>query len=263
MDSLNTDQDNRLQALARLGNAVIIGSSGGIGQALAHKLLTNFEFKSLFCLSRSGHRPDPLAVAETSRTALIGLPMDLTHEDSIAEAALKVSQAGPLSLVLVATGMLQDTQQSPEKTMRHLSADALLRSFQINAVGPALLAKHFLPLMTRQGPSVFGALSARVGSISDNRSGGWYSYRASKAGLNMLIQTLALEHARKFPLGICVAIHPGTVDTQLSKPFQSGVPAQKLFTPDQSAGHIINLVQHLTPEDTGGLFAWDGQKISP
>jgi NAD(P)-dependent dehydrogenase (short-subunit alcohol dehydrogenase family) len=138
-----------------------------------------------------------------------------------------------------------------------------MRAFQINAVGPALVAKHFLPLMSREGRSVFAALSARVGSISDNRSGGWYSYRAAKAALNMLIQTLALEHARKFPLGVCVGIHPGTVDTNLSKPFQRGVPSERLFSPDLSAAHILRLVQDLTTADSGGLFAWDGTRIAP
>lgn len=263
MASSDIDFENRLDGLSALGNAVIIGSSGGIGQALVRTLLAKARFKSVFCLSRAGLTPSLTPEIESLQTELVGLSIDLTDQDSIARAAQQVSLEGPLSLVLVATGMLQDDQQSPEKTMRHLSSDALLRSFQINAVGPALVAKHFLPLMNRHGPSVFAALSARVGSISDNRSGGWYSYRASKAALNMLIQTLALEHTRKFPLGVCVGIHPGTVDTGLSKPFQAGVPAQKLFTPDQSADHIIKLVKQLEPADTGGLFAWDGQKIAP
>jgi NAD(P)-dependent dehydrogenase (short-subunit alcohol dehydrogenase family) len=117
--------------------------------------------------------------------------------------------------------------------------------------------------MSQKGRSVFAALSARVGSISDNRSGGWYSYRASKAALNMLIQTLALEHARKFPLGVCVGIHPGTVDTNLSKPFQRGVPTERLFSPDLSAAYILKLVHQLKPADSGGLYAWDGQRIAP
>lgn len=263
MANHDNDLNDRLDALSSVGNAVIIGSTGGIGQALVGRLDAYSGFKCLYGLSRTGATPNIAPDPSGSGTALISLAIDMTQEESIAEAARQISLAGPVSLVLVATGMLQDSQQSPEKTMRNLTSDALLRSLQINAVGPALVAKHFLPLMTRQGPSVFAALSARVGSISDNRSGGWYSYRASKAALNMLIQTLALEHARKFPLGVCVGIHPGTVDTDLSKPFQSGIAAERLFTPDQAAQHILKRVEQLKPADTGGLFAWDGARIAP
>jgi NAD(P)-dependent dehydrogenase (short-subunit alcohol dehydrogenase family) len=263
MTSADIDFGNRLDALSALGNAVIIGSNGGIGQALVGTLLAKAQFESLFCLNRNRQTTNLTPDIAAPPTRLIGLHIDLTQEDAIAHAAQQVSLEGPVSLVLVATGMLHDGEQTPEKTMRHLSSDALLRAFHINAVGPALVAKHFLPLMTRDGPSVFAALSARVGSISDNRSGGWYSYRASKAALNMLIQTLALEHARKFPLGVCVGIHPGTVDTNLSKPFQSGVPGERLFSPDLSAAHILKLITQLTAAHSGGLYAWDGARIAP
>ncbi len=263
MASTEIDHDHRLGPLSALGNAVIIGSSGGIGQALVRALAVKARFKRVYCLNRAGQTPSPLPQTGLTQTELTGLAIDLTKEDSILHAAEQVALQGPVSLVLVATGLLQDGEQSPEKTMRHLSSDALMRAFQINAVGPALVAKHFLPLMSREGRSVFAALSARVGSISDNRSGGWYSYRAAKAALNMLIQTLALEHARKFPLGVCVGIHPGTVDTNLSKPFQRGVPSERLFSPELSAAHILRLVQDLTTADSGGLFAWDGTRIAP
>jgi NAD(P)-dependent dehydrogenase (short-subunit alcohol dehydrogenase family) len=256
-------QDHHLESGTTLGTAVIVGSSGGIGQALVRALVAKARFEHVYCLNRTGQAPSPTHHTAQSKTALIGIQIDLTHEDSLRLAAEQVSLQGPIGLVLVATGLLQDDALSPEKTMRHLSSDALMRAFQINAVGPALVAKHFLPLMRREGRSVFAALSARVGSISDNRSGGWYGYRAAKAALNMLIQTLALEHARKFPLGICIGIHPGTVDTHLSKPFQRGVPSERLFSPDVSAAHILNLIQNLTTADTGGLFAWDGKRIAP
>lgn len=245
------------------GNAVIIGAHGGIGQALIQELLIKYHFKTIFCLSRTGADSRFTPPINPHDTTLVHGQLDLLQEDTIHLAAQDVAKAGRLSLVVVATGLLQDSAQSPEKTMRSLSPDWLMRAFQTNAIGPALIAKHFLPLMTRDAPSVFAALSARVGSISDNRSGGWYSYRASKAALNMLIQTLALEHARKFPLGICVGIHPGTVDTNLSKPFQRGVPTERLFSPDRSAAHILKLVHQLKPADSGGLYAWDGQRIAP
>ena len=128
--------------------------------------------------------------------------------------------------------------------------------FSVNAIGPALVAKHLLPLKPRDRPSLFAALSARVGSIGDNRLGGWYGYRASKAALNMLVRTLAIEHARTRPLGICVAIHPGTVDTPLSAPFQAGVPPEKLFTPARSAASLLAVMDRLRPADTGGFFAF-------
>lgn len=253
---MDTQSETRrpLHALSQFGSAVVVGANGGIGGALVDALKSEYRFNRIYAVSRSGQVPDP---------SVTGLAMDLTLPDTIAEAAQTIALGGPVSLVIVATGLLQDQIQSPEKSMRALDQDAMARAFAINTIGPALVAKHLLPLMTRTQPSVFAALSARVGSISDNRSGGWYSYRASKAALNMLIQTLSLEHARKHPLGVCVAIHPGTVDTRLSKPFQSGVAADRLFSPAQSADHILNIIHRLEPSDSGGLFAWDGQRLAP
>lgn len=263
MSNNSVNRDQMPTELEVGGNAVIIGANGGIGRALIHELLTKYHFKTIFCFSRTGSASRFTPIINPSDTVLIHGDLDLLQEDSISLAAQRVAKAGPLGLVLVATGLLQDSLQSPEKTMRSLSTEWLMRAFQVNTIGPALIAKHFLPLMSRDAPSVFAALSARVGSISDNRSGGWYSYRASKAALNMLIQTLALEHARKFPLGVCVGIHPGTVDTNLSKPFQRGVPTERLFSPDLSATYILKLVHQLKPGDSGGLYAWDGQRIAP
>ncbi len=124
-----------------------------------------------------------------------------------------------------------------------------------------MVAKHFLPLLPRQGKSVFAALSARVGSIGDNRLGGWYGYRASKAGLNMIIRTLSIELTRSKPEAICVGLHPGTVDTALSRPFQSSLPPGCLFSPERSAGELLKVVDKLTCEDTGRIFAWDVNSI--
>jgi len=135
------------------------------------------------------------------------------------------------------------------------------RSYRINAIGPALVAKHFLPLLTRERKAMFAALSARVGSIEDNQLGGWHAYRASKAALNMLLKTLSIELARQNPTAICVGLHPGTVDTRLSGPFQRGVPEGKLFSPQKSARHLLNVLDTLSPEQSGQIFAWDGQRI--
>jgi len=142
-----------------------------------------------------------------------------------------------------------------------LTAEHLMRDYRLNAIGPALVAKHLLPLMPRQDRSVFGALSARVGSIGDNRLGGWHAYRASKAALNMLIRNLAIEHGRTHKAGIVVGLHPGTVATDLSAPFQAGVAPEKLFTPEHSASALLSVVEGLTPGDSGGVFSWDGQRI--
>jgi NAD(P)-dependent dehydrogenase (short-subunit alcohol dehydrogenase family) len=163
--------------------------------------------------------------------------------------------------VIVATGRLHGYGLQPEKSMRALEADALMESYRINAIGPALIAKHVLPKLPRDRKSVFAALSARVSSISDNRSGGWHAYRASKAALNMLIRNDAIELAVRNPKAVCVTLHPGTVDTDMSKPFQSHVPNEKLFSPDISARHLLGVINDLTPEQTGRLIAWDGRII--
>lgn len=219
--------------------AVVIGANGAIGGAVGR------------ALEARGKRVIGLRRAD----------LDLTDEDSIRDAAARVAQAGTPRLLFVATGMLHEDGLMPEKGWRALDATALARSFAINSIGPALVAKHFLPLLPRAGRSVFAALSARVGSISDNRLGGWYGYRAAKAALNQLIRTLALELARSRPEAICVALHPGTVDSRLSQPFQRAVPQGRLFTPDHSAGRLLAVLDQLTPEDSGRLFAWDGQPI--
>lgn len=184
--------------------------------------------------------------------------VDITDEASIAAAAPRI---GPVDKVIVATGLLHDGAQPPEKSYRALDPAALARSFAVNAIGPALVAKHVLPLLPRDRRAVFAALSARVGSISDNRLGGWYAYRASKAALNQLIRTLAVELRRTHPLAICVGLHPGTVDTRLSAPFQRGVP--DLFTPERSAAALLGVLDGLTPEQSGRLWAWDGREIAP
>ncbi len=137
----------------------------------------------------------------------------------------------------------------------------MIRAFEINTIGPALIAKHVLPWLPRDRRAVFAALSARVGSIGDNRLGGWYSYRASKAALNQIIRTLSIELAAKHPLAICVGLHPGTVDTALSKPFQTGVPESKLTGPAIAAAHLLYVISRLTPQDSGKVFDWRGEAV--
>jgi NAD(P)-dependent dehydrogenase (short-subunit alcohol dehydrogenase family) len=232
------------------GTAVVIGATGGVGSALLARLRTEGRFEVVLGASRRPPPDDPLALA-----------LDLEDEASIAAAAERLKGQPSLRLAIVATGVLHGAGLSPEKSYRALDPAALARVFAVNTIGPALVAKHLLPLMARDGRSVFAALSARVGSISDNRLGGWHAYRASKAALNMMIRNLAIEQARSRPQSICVALHPGTVATGLSDPFQKGVPAERLFTPDQSAERLLEVIAGLTPGDTGGFFAWDGAAI--
>ena len=187
--------------------------------------------------------------------------MNILDEMTLAAAADQLRAAGPLTRIIVASGLLHGPGLEPEKSMRALTLDAMMGLFAVNAAGPALVAKHLLPLTPRDRPSLFAALSARVGSIGDNTLGGWYSYRASKAALNMLIRTLAMEHRRTRPLGVCSVLHPGTVDTALSLPFQANVPDGKLFTPTHAATALLAVMEQLGPEDSGGFFAWDGRPI--
>jgi len=235
--------------------AVVVGAAGGIGRALAERLTHDAGCGRVVALSR--RRPE--GWPDDDRRDWIAV--DVLDEASLAAAAARLVQHGPVTRVIVATGRLHGPGLSPEKSMRALSLEALTTVFAVNAAGPALVAKHLLPLTSRMVPSVFAALSARVGSIGDNQLGGWHAYRASKAALNMLVRTIAVEHRRNNPLGVCVALHPGTVDTRLSAPFQGGVAAGKLFSPDRSAASLLAVMDALGPEANGGFFAWDGTPI--
>jgi NAD(P)-dependent dehydrogenase (short-subunit alcohol dehydrogenase family) len=232
-------------------NVAVAGSNGGIGQALHSALATAPNVAHAFALSRAaGNGPEDVY-------------LDIEDEASIAAAAQNLAErVQAIDLVVVATGILHDgTDMQPEKALRMLDPAALERAFRVNATGPALVAKHFLPLLPRDRKAAFAALSARVGSISDNGLGGWYAYRASKSALNMLIRNMSIELARRHPMAMCVGLHPGTVDTRLSAPFQRGVSGEKLFTPVRAAGHLIDVLDRLDAADTGGIFAWDGQRI--
>lgn len=246
-----------MNSIARPASAVVIGATGGVGGAVVSELLRSGGFERVFAFAR---RPFD---GPSDDERLAHGTLDVTEEGSIEQAARLVAQAPPVRLVFVATGLLHRGSMEPEKTYKRIDPRHLQEAFAVNAIGPALIAKHFLPILPRQGKAVFAALSARVGSISDNQLGGWYAYRASKAALNMLIRSLAIELARSHPDAVCVGLHPGTVDTGLSKPFQGGVPPQKLFTPEVSARHLLTVLDALVPVQSGGCFAWDGKPIPP
>lgn len=233
-------------------NAVIIGATGGIGNAFVESLLARENIASIHALSRSGRSFDDDRV--------ISSQIDVTDEASIEAAAKLVNQTVTPNLIICATGILHDETMKPEKSYKHIEAANFAQQFAVNVTGVALVAKHFLPLLPRKERAVFSALSARVGSISDNAIGGWTSYRSAKAALNMTLKCLSIEMARTHPEAIIVGLHPGTVDTALSAPFQSGVN-HALFTPKHSAEAMLDTIQAINPSDSGCLFAYDGEKI--
>jgi NAD(P)-dependent dehydrogenase (short-subunit alcohol dehydrogenase family) len=226
--------------------AVVIGASGGIGAALCEALEDEGIHDVVHALSRSGDNR-----------------IDIEDEASIAAAAARIAAGPPPALVVVATGLLHDGGNEPEKTYRDLDAAWLAKTLAVNAIGPALLAKHLLPLMPKQGRTVFAVLSARVGSISDNRLGGWYGYRMAKAALNQLVRTLSIEEKRRNDRSIVVGLHPGTVDTGLSKPFQGNVRPGTLFTPDRAASQLLDVIDGLTVTSSGRLFDFEGKEVAP
>jgi NAD(P)-dependent dehydrogenase (short-subunit alcohol dehydrogenase family) len=227
-------------------NIAILGASGAIGSAFTRLLSKTYPTASLFAFSQNGEHF-----------------IDYSSEDSIAKAAELAAKKKPLDLVIVANGILHNSKIMPEKSLRDLSAEKFHRVFEINTITPALIAKYFLPKLNREQPSIFAALSAYVGSISENQIGGWYAYRASKAALNMIIKNASIEVGRRNRQAIVVGLDPGTVDSDLSKPFQRNVPDGKLFTPEYSAGKLLEVLENLSEEQTGKFFAWDGKEVLP
>ena len=220
--------------------ALVIGASGGIGSAFVRALAA-----------------DPRCGAVCGLHRQSSPPIDLADEASVVAAAAALAGQAPLHLIVNAAGLLHGPLGPPEKKLGDVSASRLLASFQVNAIGPALLLRHFSPLLARER-AVLALLSARVGSIGDNRLGGWYGYRASKAALNMLVRTAAIELRRSQPRCVLVALHPGTVDTALSRPFggaETGRPA------DTAVAQMLAVIDSLVPDDSGSFVAWDGQRL--
>jgi NAD(P)-dependent dehydrogenase (short-subunit alcohol dehydrogenase family) len=231
--------------------AAVFGASGGIGGALVSALAADPNCSIVYGLSRN-----PISPAHPK---LHPLTFDLLDEESIRRSADAMTHEAPLDLCIVATGMLSDKGAQPEKSWRSLDPSVMRRGFEINAIGPALIAKHVLDRLPKDRKSVFACLSARVGSIADNRLGGWHTYRSSKAALNMIIRSLSIELRRKNPSAVCVSLHPGTVLTPLSTPFAAA--AQRPFLPDESAAMLLATIDRLSPEDTGGFQSYSGDSI--
>ncbi len=222
--------------------AAVFGASGGIGAAVSRVLRADPRFGGVLAFSRTG--PSPI---------------DLADEASVARAAAEATSLGPLRLCVVATGFLHGAGHLPERSIRETDPAHFAHAFAVNATGPALVLKHVLPRLPRSGRATVAVLSARLGSISDNRLGGWFAYRASKAALNQIVRTAAVELARTCPDAACVALHPGTVATPLSAPFaKSGLEEQ---APEAAAARLLSVIDRLTPADSGSFLDASGRPI--
>ena len=238
-----------INGLAWIGRALIVGR-GGLGQALAEELQRRQPALEVMLCGRSlGSGHDEWLVDLESPESLEVLSQRLLEDPQ------------PLRLVMNATGRLHGASLTPEKRLQQVCADHLMESFAINAAGPLLLAKAVEPVLSRDLPFHFASLSARVGSIGDNKSGGWYAYRGSKAAQNMFLRSLSVEWARRFPLATVTMLHPGTTDTALSKPFQQFVPPDRLFSPQKAASLLLDVLLQQTAAESGRFLAWDGQEI--
>lgn len=235
---------------------IVLGASGAIGSALIRTLLESTNTQRIFALSRKPiESPDPRVTA---------LAIDLEDETSLVEAAANCQVEGGVDLVVNTIGILHEGDTiRPEKGLRELNPETMARLFRVNTIGPALVMKHFSPLLARDRPAIIASLSARVGSIGDNKAGGWYSYRASKAALNQLIRTASIELAARRPQVICVGLHPGTVRSAMSEPFLQRYTKNEIFEPETAATALLSVLGSLTPAQTGKIFAWDGQEIQP
>ncbi|NEP61496.1 MAG: SDR family NAD(P)-dependent oxidoreductase [Symploca sp. SIO2G7] len=249
---------SRLQS----AQALVIGGNRGIGFGFVNQLLKDERFERVFATYRTTSTSTELLNLAQHTDRLQCLPMDLTDEVHIADGLAAVQAKTPrLHFVINCVGFLHAGEVTPEKALRQLKAENLMRYFQVNSIGAVLLAKHLLPLLKQGQPNIFATISAKIGSIEDNRLGGWYGYRASKAALNMFLKTAAIEYSRRSKQTAIVLLHPGTTDTRLSEPFQRGVPPEKLFPVEKTVGLLMAVLDQVMPEDNGSFFSWDGSRL--
>ena len=242
-----------IASLASNYRAVVLGGGGGIGGAVAARLAADPACAALHVISRDGLAGPAAAARHTG---------ELTNPASLRQAAAAIGSAGPVDLIFIASGLLhRDETVQPEKSWRAIDADAFAALFAVNATGPMLALQALLPHVPRDRRALIGVVGARVGSIGDNRLGGWYGYRASKAALAMLLRTLAIELARTHPQLAVLMLHPGTVNTPLSVPFQRGV--RQLLTPEQSAAAMLGVLDRATPDQSGQQRDWQGELVAP
>ncbi len=244
-------------------NLLIVGTSQGIGLGFVQKFLQDERIAKIYATYRQRESASELITLESENAEkLTCLQIDITDESQIIEAVQKIrAEVNKLHLVINGVGLLHDETLQPEKSLRQINSENLLRYFQVNSIASVLLAKHLLPLFRHQERSIFASISAKVGSIGDNQLGGWYGYRASKAALNMFMRTVAIEYGRSSRKTIVVTLHPGTTDTQLSRPFQGNVPAEKLFSVERTVSQLLSVIEQLQESDSGQFFSWDGSLL--
>ena len=231
--------------------ALVVGGSGGIGQAFVQYLLDQDHVDQI-------HATYHLQPPQISDDRLHWKQVDVTREAEIEKLCAELDE---IDFCINAVGLLHDDQHGPEKSTRQIDADYFIKSMTVNALPTMLLAKHIVPLFKHKRPAVFATVSARVGSIEENYLGGWYSYRASKAALNMILKTLSIEWKRNLRNVTVAALHPGTTDTRLSRPFHKNVPSEQLFGPAKSVGYMMQVIDRLTPEYSGRFWSFDGENL--
>ena len=232
----------------------VIGSSGAIGSAFVDHYINDLSIDSIFSFSRSSIGIDNNKVKH--------FLIDIENESSIENAAKSIEETN-FDEIIIASGLLHTNEFGPEKSIKDLKADNILKVLNVNTVGPAIIGKYFLPLLNKDNKSVMAFLSARVGSISENKLGGWYAYRASKSALNQVIKTFSIELKRTNPKAIIIGLQPGTVDSELSAPFKRSVSNNKLFSAEYSVSQLIGVIERADESSSGNLISWDGEIISP
>ena len=235
-------------------NVAIIGSSGAIGRAFLDAYIADKDISNIYSISRTE--------VKSNDKRIIHINIDVTDEVSVKAAASKIEE-NRLDRLIVATGVLHTKSFGPEKSIKDIKIENFVKIFSVNTFGPALIGKHFLPLMTKDQKSIVAFLSARVGSISDNKLGGWYAYRASKSALNQIIKNFSIEAKRTNSSGIIIGLQPGTVKSKLSEPFQKNVKKGKLFLPEDSVDSLIKVIENVMQNDSGKIFDWEGEEIAP
>ncbi len=244
-------------------NVLILGASQGIGLGFVKRLLELDRIAQIYATYRRQESASELAALEGEHPSKIRcLKMDLADELQISEGVARIqAEIDKLHLVVNCVGILHQGPLQPEKSLKHVNQGHLLRYFQVNSIGAVLLAKYLLPLFRHSQRSILATISAKVGSIGDNRLGGWYGYRASKAALNMFMRTVAIEYRRTSPKTIIVNLHPGTTNTRLSQPFQKNVPTEKLFSVERTVAQLLAVMEKLDQDDSGEFFSWDGSRL--
>jgi NAD(P)-dependent dehydrogenase (short-subunit alcohol dehydrogenase family) len=242
---------------------LIQGASRGIGLALVRKLLESEAAEKIYATCRDPASAETLRALDPGGSRVTVIPLDVTSEPTITSAARQVAgQTDRLDYLINCSGILHEpAQMRPERRLQEIKPETLATSFQVNATGPLLVLREFEQLLKKSSCARVMTLSARVGSIADNRLGGWYGYRTSKAALNQMVRTLAIEWRRLTKPILCVVMHPGTVSTELSRPFTTGLSGDKIFSPDRAAQQLLEVFGGLSMEDSGRFFSWDGQQI--